>query len=302
MLKKLRHDLTKHLWEGFIFNSPDVQKVNLALNNKNIYERPLDHFAIIDLPGPHSGIPTLQKIFEMLGYEMRGRDYLAEKQNDFLWLAAEDNHLRSAKEALPQVVVADFRMDALPPKIQTIVKKCAQHIKPFPLEKIEKLLQTEDADNIMACTKSILDYLTQRDWPLPTLNDYLTVKEFNPLLAWVLVFGRRPNHFTLSIHLLSQFNSLLEFNQFIEYEIGLALNNEGGKIKGGPHSGLAQGSTAGVATPIHLADGDIAMPIGFVEFVWRYPLSKSRVEATLWTDYYTGFIAQHADKIIESLA
>jgi hypothetical protein len=81
----------------------------------------------------------------------------------------------------------------------------------------------------------------------------------------------------------------------------LTLNQEGGFIKGGPKIGIEQGSTNGIVQTIALADGHIQIPTNFVEFVWRYAHTKPQVQASLWQDYFTGFIPTHANKVIESL-
>lgn len=301
MLNQLRQNIVQNLWETYRFASPDMQRIEAALKQKGIAYCPLDHFAVIDLPGPHSGIPILSQIFSAIGYIEQGKDYLAAKQNDFLWMAESDSINREALAVLPQVVVADFRLDEMPVEIKNIIYKYSTEVKSSPVKDIQTLSQQllkGDAEALAPCTNKILKYLTGRDWTLPTKNEFYSVREFNELLAWVLIFGRRPNHFTLSIHLLHQFADLPDFHQFIENEVKLALNHEGGTIKGGKEAGIAQGSTVGIAQTVNLADGEITLPTGFVEFVWRYPNKSAPV---LWNDYFTGFVANHADRVIESL-
>jgi len=197
------------------------------------------------------------------------------------------------------VVVADFRLEALPFEVKKIIEKYASQAASLPLiENPQESLSTHTAKQL---EQTILTYLKGRDWPLPTLNEFHTVHEFNELLAWVLIHGRKPNHFTLSIHLLDQFTDLADFNQFIEGELKLPLNHEGGTIKGGREAGIAQSSTIGNLETIQLADGSIHLPSGFIEFVWRYPSEEKNEQPALWSDYFTGFVAQHADNVIESL-
>jgi hypothetical protein len=143
-------------------------------------------------------------------------------------------------------------------------------------------------------------YFQGREWQAPTVKDYLQVKEFNELLAWVLIFGRRPNHFTFSIHLLNDFLNLEKFNLFIEEQVKLSLSPEGGIIKGNKQAGIEQSSTVGWTQTVELADGFISIPTGFVEFVWRYPRDATQ-QPMLWNDFFTGFVADHANHVIESL-
>lgn len=304
MLKKIRTAVVEQLWHEYHSTTPHINDIKAKLADQGLTNYPLDHFAIIDLPGPHSGIPTLRSIFEMLGFKVRGKGYLASKQNDFVWLAAEDSETLKAHEALPQVVVADFRLEEMPDNISAIISKYSEQTNPFPIEELQTLImlaeQEEEEAAASTAIRLVSKYLKGRDWPAPTIEEFKTVQAFNELLAWVLVFGRRPNHFTLSVHLLNTFQNLEAFHDFIENDVRLNLNYDGGVIKGGKHTGISQGSTTGIAKEVQLADGKVAIPTGFVEFVWRYPTNEN-VKPSNWQDYYTDFIAQHANHVIESL-
>jgi hypothetical protein len=304
MLKRLRHDFVHILWEKYRAASADMQPIEAALRQRNLHKIKQDHFAIIDLPGPHTGIPYLKEIFTCLGFMEQGKDYLAEKQNDFLWMCEEDSKELAAADVLPQVVVADFRLDEMPADIRAIIYKYSEQSQPTPLHDIQQLsARVTKGDSTVSgpLLKLLEQYFYGRDWPLPATKEFRTVQEFNELLAWVLIFGRRPNHFTLSVHLLDHFNSLTEFHEFIVNDVQLALNNEGGVIKGSKEIGIAQGSTVGITQTVRLADGEIQLPNGFVEFVWRFPRNGGDSKPVLWKDYFTGFIAGHADRVIESL-
>ncbi len=303
MREQLRKNIVQQLWNQYRDTSPDMLRIEAALSRKGVSRLILDHFAIIDLPGPNSGISYLSQIFSEIGYIEQGRDYLADKQNDFLWMAESSSRELPAPDALPQVVVADFRLDEMPAEIRAIIEKYSHLAQKAPLQTIRNLSQQASSGNAEAakhCTSIIMQYLSGRDWPLPTISEFLMVREFNELLSWVLIFGRRPNHFTLSIHLLDYFTSLAGFHRFIEEEVQLRLNSEGGTLKGGESAGIEQGSTLGISRTVKLVDGEIDIPTGFVEFVWRYP-GPDCEKPMRWNDYFTGFIAQHADRVIESL-
>lgn len=301
MLKNVREQIITSLWNDYHQSNYHAQRITQFLQTKNIASPALDHLAVIDLPGPHTGISELSRIFSAIGYEIHGRDYLPEKQNDFAWMAANDSRGTLAAEALPQVVVADFRPDECPADVRDIILKYSRQAPPSPAAKIENLALRAaegDAPSASALQQLMMSYLSGRDWPLPTVREFETVRAFNELIAWVLVFGRRPNHFTLSIHLLSAFEDLSRFHHFIEHDVGLPLNHDGGVIKGGSHTGIEQGSTAGTPEQIILADGTVELPLGFMEFVWRF---QNKPQPALWDDYFTGFVANHANRVIQSL-
>lgn len=301
-MKNIRQQIIATLWQRYRQHNQQMSLIENKLVEKGLGPILLDHFAIIDLPGPLSGITHLQTIFSLLGYIERGKDYLPEKQNDFLWMAEEDSEESFATAVLPQVVVADFRLEEMPDDIRKIIEHYASQAKPAPTEQIKQLL-TSSSTSDQAIHDLVVNYLHGRDWPLPTIKEFKTVQAFNELLAWVLVFGRKPNHFTLSVHLLNHFSNLSEFHQLLRQEIQLQFNTEGGIIKGGPHVGIEQGSTASVTEQVKLADGIIELPTDFVEFVWRFPINeqKSNDTAMRWRDYFTGFIASQANRVVESL-
>src|SRR5689334_4890129 len=140
MLKQLRHTIVKNLLVKFHNETPQLKLIESKLAQRDIVTIPLDHFALIDLPGPHTGISQLSQIFSCIGYLVQGRDYLPDKQNDFLWLTEIDSKNTKAQHVLPQVVVADFRLDEMPTNIRDIIYKYSKQSPPSPLHDIQKLV------------------------------------------------------------------------------------------------------------------------------------------------------------------
>jgi len=303
LLKQTRQALTHHLWQVYKNTVPGFQTIATALQQRGNAHLVLDHFAIINLPGPDSGISYLAQIFSALGYRAQGSDYLAEKQNDFAWWVESDAIDQLAKDTLPQVVVADFRLHELPVAVKTIIKKYTRQISASSLQQIQLLSSKVYLGDEKAAAQLLpltIECFSNRPWPLPTIADFKTVHACNELLAWVLLFGPIPNHFTIAAHLLEGFDSMTSFMRFIEQELGLKLNTEGGVIKGNAAMGIEQGSTLGIPIEVTLADGSVWLPGPFIEFVWRHPVGENK-QPMFWRDYYTGFMAQNANRVIESL-
>lgn len=261
----------------------------------------LDHLAIIDLPSKNSGIPHLRSIFAELGFSQKGSGYLPDKQNDFLWMACNGIESQKAECSILQPVVADFRIDELSPSVRKIIHKYTNNIKacnraPFTRWAHEALQGNKTAaDRLVAAT---VQELLSRPWSLPTTEDYLAVKEENQLLAWVLLHGRKVNHFGVSIHLDKRYQNLRSFNQEISGSQFVKLNNFAGEIKGTRMCGLEQSSTLGIEALIPTANGAVMAANSFIEFVWRFPVKDNPV---YWSDYYNGFIPKNANNVIESI-
>lgn len=297
LITTVRKKIIQQLWQNTLATNANMQKIVTWINTPII----LDHFAIIDLPSEFSGIATLNQIFSALNYLPQGRDYLADKQNEFMWLAPTEAEFQLAQQADPQIVIADFRFAELAPHIQSILENYTKHIKPFPWQQFHRLCGRAYHDDIDAAnelTALIINYCQQREWPLPTVEDYLTIKSSNELLAWVLVFGRCVNHFGISIHCRKSYDSLAQFNQQLEQQLAIPLNQQGGKIKGNAEKGIAQSSTEGELLALPLANGNSKLNGPFIEFVWRYATLSN---PQYWKDYFTGFIGTQANYVIESV-
>jgi hypothetical protein len=292
------------LWDDYRADLWQVARIQTAFEQELQEVLVWDHFAIIDLPGPYSGINALCELFFTLDYEFRGQDYLAEKQNEFVWLAEKFSETRPARLALPQIVVADFRRAALVPEVRRIVDKYAAYAKPFDITQLKHLKQQilrRDKHAGHQFLQLMAHGLKGRDWPLPTIKEFEIVKKANELLAWVLVKGRQVNHFALAVHLCEKFKNLKLFNQFISKRLKISLQNKGGIIKGNRAKKIEQSATEAMTKSIPLADGFGNLAERFIEFVWRYPQSFPNSSPKMWNDYFTGFVAENADHVIESL-
>lgn len=299
LLAETRQLIIAQLWQTYLQNCVPAQQIH-SVTNQNFF---LDHFAIIDLPGPNSGISQLKQIFTLLGFQESGNGYLSEKQNDFIWLHEENCENEIASDVLPQIVIADFRLHELPLNVRTIIEKYAQHIVPLPLLNIEKLchaVKNGDKTAQALLISIVLKQFNGRAWPIPCIEDYEKVKTANELLAWVLVFGRQVNHFGISVHHMNKFNNLKDFNDFLKNKLGTQFNSRELEIKGNEQIGIEQSSTADHPIKIALEDGEIEIPSPFIEFVWRYPKIPD-TPAILWKDYYNNFYAPNANRVIESV-
>ena len=304
MLNQAKKLIIQQLWRNYAVDLLPVSRIQTALQAQYNEVMRWDHFALIDLPGPYTGIGPLSYLFTQLDYEIRGRDYLAEKQNDFVWLAERCIETQPAENALPQVVVADFRREALVPEVRKIIDAYACQSKPLDIERLshlKKRLLSHDETAIYELLNVVTHYLQGRDWPLPTVKEFTTVKNSNELLAWVLVMGRQVNHFGWAIYLSQNFKDLKAFNQFVSQTLSIPLNQKGGIIKGQLEKGIEQSSTAATTKSILLADGVVDVSDRFIEFVWRYPAGPVSKDPRLWKDYFTGFVATNADNVVESL-
>lgn len=277
MKQEIQIRLTQGLLCSFVKSTPEY--ISLFKSKPPV----IDHYAIIDLPSEHSGIPHLKTLFEQCGLVEKGCGYLPQKQNDFLWMADPDFVHTSPTQASPQVVVADFRKSELSAGTRKIVEKYAKYYSPYEPKPI---------------VDALIKHINTRPWPQPTYLEYLSVAEENPLLAWVLLFGRKVNHFGIGIYAMGEYASLQEFNTTIQAKHGIKLNPAGGIIKGNQACGIEQSATLGATILVDFDGKLVEVNDCFLEFVWRHP---NTLKPTKMGDYYLDFLPTNADKVIESL-
>lgn len=300
MFNKINWLLMQKLWDSYIVSIPKFY----SIFNSN--KACLDHLAIIDLPSDNSGINYLHQVFNKLGFIKLGHGYLPQKANDFIWLNVEYASDTAADKVLPMVILADFRYDSLSKHSRQILTKYSSYSKALDFSRLDlkiaeylsnsKLSRSQD-DLASAIVAMVYEHIISRQWPLPTVKEFLTVKEENELIAWVLAFGRRVNHFGININLLNEYPNLDGFNKYLKDKYHVELNNIGGEIKGDIESGLAQSATVGQLIKVQLQDGEIEINDSFIEFVWRYAIKDN---PKYFSDYYTGFVPANANNIIES--
>lgn len=131
-----------------------------------------------------------------------------------------------------------------------------------------------------------------RPWPAVTWEEYLQLRAESEYAAWVAALGLRANHFTVSVNALRGFESVREVVDFVA-GLGFRINEDGGRIKGGPEVLLEQAATLADQLPIGFAAGEEhVIPTCYYEFARRYPDADGHL--------YQGFVAASADRIFTS--
>jgi hypothetical protein len=255
-----------------------------------------DHLAIIELGYGNSSRQQLFSLLTNIGFIKNGEDYLPEKHNDFLWMADALYEEADKDEIIPQIVLADFRFNEFSKPVKDIINKCAANQLPYNHNELIAALESKNSTKIADFI--IRELLKGRSWPQLNAKEYACVLEENELLAWVLLNGRKVNHFGIDIQLSSNATSLRNFLEQMPQSMKGMLNSADDLIKGSADMGIEQASTLGKILQIELADRTIETRDSFIEFVWRYPLIDNPSKKG---DYFTGFQAGNANKVIESL-
>lgn len=269
---------------------PDVKTIIDAMVQKGIIENGSqienDHIAFRTMGVPQLGVQSFEKIFLHYGYEKREHYFFEGKRLDAWWYSPP-------RPTDPRIFVSELRVDDLSFETQQIIKSYTDEVTSDPADRL-------DLDN----GQEVDEFLHKPLWRTPTVSDYQTLLKESEYAAWVIYNRYYLNHFTISVHNLSQgYNTVADFNQFLE-SIGIKLNTSGGKIKTSPDGGLIQSSTVAEMIDAQFANGETLRISGsYVEFAERKILPEFQ---NLPTSEITkkhrrdGFEAGNADKIFES--
>ena len=259
--------LLGRLWDDYARLNPQAQAIHrlLQAHGETVTN---DHIAFRTFDDPRIGIDALARPFIDLGY------------------TPKDQYTFPAKK----LNARHYEPPASPP---------GTHL---PKVFISELKVGQFSDSFGQIVQGLIDQIPQglpgqpnfpvsgQPWQI-SYADYETLRSQSEYGAWLAAFGFRANHFTIDVGALSSFDSLEQFNTFIE-ENGFVLNDSGGKIKGSPQVYLEQSSTLAAKTPVKFIDSTRNIPCCYYEFAKRHAMP----DGTL----FQGFVAQSADKIFQS--
>ena len=249
-----------------------------------------DHIAFRSMGVPQLGIQSLEKIFLHCGYEKRERYNFPAKKLDAFWYAPPE-------PVYPRIFISELRVSDLSDTAQQIITSYTDEVSSDPVVEL-------DLDDGVA----VDEFLHRGLWRTPTWKDYQRLAEESEYASWVIYNRYYLNHFTISVHNLPPpHNSVDSFNQWLE-EIGIRLNDSGGKAKTSPDGLLIQSSTVAGRVEAGFDDGqggtiEKMIPGSYVEFAERRVLPEfqdippDQIQRQHRRD---GFEAGNADKIFES--
>ncbi len=252
--------LFENMWQNYLELNPQAQQIFDLFSKRDKVVN--DHIAFRTYGVDGLRVEDIARPFLENGYrEMESYDFPEKK------LRAK----HYAHDNLPLIFISELMVEAFSPQAQAIITKLTNQVTPE---------QIAADDFIYAGRPWQLDYA-----------DYQTLLTESEYAAWVAAFGYRPNHFTVAIHELEQFDNIQQVNQLL-LDNGFTLNTSGGLIKGTPEQYLEQSATMANQVEVQFNDRIETIPSCFYEFAMRHKLPNGQL--------YKGFIAANADKIFES--
>lgn len=259
------NELFAGLWQNYLTITPSANKIHALLaGNTGTTDIVNDHIALRTFDIEKVNLHKLAAHFLALGYEQKG-DY------DFVAKKLTAIHLEHPDTTIPKVFISELRVAQLSEQAQAIIHGLVNQLDESSVS----------ADNFL---------YSGTHW-LASSSDYKSLLAESEYAAWMLAWGYRANHFTVSINHLASINELSDVNAMLVHA-GFTLNTSGGEIKGGKDVCLAQSSTMADQAPVNFSDTTSIIPSCFYEFAQRYEMQNGEL--------YQGFVAASADKIFES--
>ena len=251
------------MWVDYCQMNPQAQTIyNLLTSQGEVVSN--DHIALRTFNHPKLGIASLAQHFTKYGYQEKGEYFFKEKK-----LYAK--HYENTNPLMPKIFISELEIEKMSAYTQQVIQNIVEQI---PTQKI----QNEDF------------VFSGRSWNADH-QTYLKLADESEYASWVYAYGFRPNHFTVNINQLKNFQDIQKLNQFLK-DKGHKLNTSGGEIKGTPEELLEQSSTMAEHRPLKFSDVEFSIPACYYEFAKRYSMANGQL--------YQGFIAKSADKIFES--
>lgn len=249
------------MWQDYLELNPDAQKIYTLFGGADQVVN--DHIALRTFNLPEVNIAKLARPLLENGYVEAG-DYVFETKK----LVAK--HFKHPDPSMPKVFISELLVEAFSDELQQTIKGLIEQVTP----------EMVAADNFLYSGKP---------WQL-SFGTYQKLLAESEYAAWVAAFGYRPNHFTVSINHLDQFDTIEAANELL-LDNDFTLNSVNGLVKGSRAIGLQQSSTMANKVDVVFTDFTVKIPSCFYEFALRH-----KVDGEL----FDGFVADSADKIFES--
>jgi hypothetical protein len=253
------------LWNDYVAMTPQAARIKEEFEQRG--ESVLnDHVAFRTLALDPIGLDKLEPHVLELGYQqLEPYEFPAKKLRAYGYLPPVADQ--------PRIFLSELLVDQLTEPAQQILRRCAAQIPPE---------RVESPDILWA----------GRLWDPISWEEYELLRAESEYAAWMGTIGIRPNHFTISVTNFQKYTSIEQVLQVVE-ELGYAVNDSGGRVKGSPEVLLEQGSTMADQLPMPFADGtERPVPTCYYEFAKRYTAPDGKL--------FQGFVAASADRIFES--
>lgn len=243
--EKMLRNLLDELWRKYRERVAYVQTYERVVAEAGgSFENDHIAFRTLATQEPYSGIASLSRLFEALGYVPAGCYFFPDKHLSAI-------HLEYPKPGVPKLFISELRTWELPDSARRLLLKTVKRqnsgISDKHLARLYHLDQL-DADDQQSLLKRLVRLFHRLPWDPPKHSDVVAVNEVSQYGAWVLIHGNGVNHFTALVN-SHQVESLDNIDKTVQAlrDAGVPMKES---IEGEPGSKLRQTATEAVEVPV----------------------------------------------------
>ncbi len=222
-----------------------------------------DHIAFRTLAcqQPLTGIASISRIFEALGYRAAGSYHFEDKQLSAI-------HFQHANPQFPKLFISELKTWELPATAREIINRSVRSHRPPVNEAVLATLNGLDQQGTPddSLLPPVVAQFEQLPWLLPRREDVVAMNKVSQYAAWVLVHGYNVNHFTslINSHGVAALDGIEKTIAALS-KAGVPMKKE---IEGERGSKLRQSATEAVNIDVQVTDNGLpaTMPWSYAYF------------------------------------
>ena len=245
---------------------------------------------------PLTGIASISRIFESLGYEAANCYHFDDKH-----LAAI--HFQHSNPQFPKLFISELQLWDLSRAVrETIERIVSNHRAPVSMDVLQRLANLRKSDLSGSDRSGLLNSVVREfhdlPWTPPDKSDVAAANKESQYAAWVLVHGYNVNHFTSLIN-SHGVDSLRDIERTIEAlrQAGVPMKAE---IEGAPGSKLRQTATEAVTIDVPVREngreGTMRWSYAYFELAERGEITDPE---TGRRGRFEGFLGPQATQLFE---
>ncbi len=211
-----------------------------------------DHIAFrtLAVQQPQTGIASVSRVFEALGYRAAGSYHFEDKQLSAI-------HFQHTNPQFPKLFISELKTWELPTGSRRLIEQTLVNHRPALREELLATLNSLEG-NPAAATSQLLSEVVESfhtlPWQPPQKQDVVELNKTSQYGAWTLVHGYNVNHFTslVNSHGVPALNDL-EKTMAALSAAGVPIKTE---IEGERGSKLRQSATEAVKIDVDVRDGE----------------------------------------------
>lgn len=253
-----------------------------------------DHIAFrtLAVQQPQTGIASVSRVFEALGYRAAGSYHFEDKQLSAI-------HFQHTNPQFPKLFVSELKTWELPTGSRRIIEQTLVNHRPAFREELLATLTALDSnpnatDQLLS---EVVDFFHTLPWQPPQQHDVVELNKTSQYGAWTLVHGYNVNHFTslVNSHGVPELNDL-EKTMAALAAAGVPIKTE---IEGERGSKLRQSATEAVKIDVDVRDGEqpAQMPWSYAYF--ELAERNEIIDASGQRVRFEGFLGPQATNLFE---